>query len=141
MSAWEKKGTLTVRHDATGQSAPQGGNIVSYVCTPDGRVIHAILGAPPPEVYRTELRWALALWDAGPDDRARRIQEAHGAGQNLIAMNIQVPDVHALLARAPLPDVRAIEREVFETLLGVPYEADGPLVRQLVPNLFVFEFG
>ena len=57
VSAWEKKGTLTVVQRG-GAVAKQGGNVIGYVCTSAGEVIHAIPEVPTPERYLEELEWA-----------------------------------------------------------------------------------
>jgi len=38
--------------------AKQGGNVASYFCTPEGRVLHAIAGPVAADVFLREARWA-----------------------------------------------------------------------------------
>ena len=55
----------------------QGGNVASYFCTPDGRVLHAIAGPVNAAVMLREARWVvetykLALLENPRDDLALR---------------------------------------------------------------------
>jgi hypothetical protein len=52
-----------------------GGNVASYFCTADGRVLHAVAGPADAATLLAEARWVaeahkLALLEAGPDDPA-----------------------------------------------------------------------
>jgi hypothetical protein len=64
----------------------QGGNVASYFCTPDGRVLHVVAGPVNADVLLREARWAVETWKlgqlaAGADDpRLQRfMRNAHGS--------------------------------------------------------------
>ena len=46
---------------ANGQK--QGGNVASYFCTPDGRVLHAVAGPVDARRFLREARWAVDTWN------------------------------------------------------------------------------
>ena len=49
--------------DVNGRLEKNGGNVASYFCTPDGRVIHAVTGPVSAEQLLHEARWALDVYD------------------------------------------------------------------------------
>ena len=138
-AAWQKKGTLQVfkiSDRPEQQLVKVGGNIVSYVCTPDGRVIHALPAALPPEVYKKELEWAVKAFST-VGGRPAGMAAAHRLRQEHVAkwadgyQGILNP-VHALLEQRPLVKAEAIEREVFETILGQTYSPDAPITFEVL---------
>jgi hypothetical protein len=111
----------------------QGGNVASYFCLPDGRVLHAIAGPVDAHTMLRETRWAvdmhkLAAFESGPDaERLReRIQSAHQERAQVDAVTWQLGDpqqrrrikVHELLSRQPLAKAQDVFRTVFEDILG-----------------------
>jgi hypothetical protein len=59
----------------------QGGNVASYFCLPDGRVLHAIAGPVDSAAMLREGRWVLETWklaqlQSGLDDDAAGFQSA-----------------------------------------------------------------
>ena len=44
-----------------GNLQKNGGNVASYFCTPDGRVIHSLSGPAEAEELLAEARWAVEL--------------------------------------------------------------------------------
>ena len=133
VSSFQKVGTFTI---AGGQK--QGGNVASYFCTPDGRVLHAIAGPVNAATFLREARWVvetykLALlehpeggtavrafvWNA----HAERLRREHGLDltQEGAAprgrLNRQ-GQVHLLLAAAPLARLERVYKLVFENVLG-----------------------
>jgi hypothetical protein len=56
-AAYQKVGTFRL----VGQNK-QGGNVASYFCTPDGRVLHAIAGPIEGAVLLREARWVVESW-------------------------------------------------------------------------------
>ena len=64
--------------------AKAGGNVASYFCTPDGRVIHAVLGQVPASVFLREAQWAVETYrtarkkaDGDEEKFASLLAEAH----------------------------------------------------------------
>jgi hypothetical protein len=53
VSAFQKVGTFRIQN-----GNKQGGNVASYFCTPDGRVLHAIAGPVGGAAFLREARWA-----------------------------------------------------------------------------------
>jgi hypothetical protein len=132
VSAFQKVATFRI---ANGQK--QGGNVASYFCTPDNRVLHIIAGPVDAATMLREARWVveahkLALLDSGGDetrfreamrlahaDRLRRehrfdVATAKAEGRRLNNQG----RVHLLLAAAPLVKVEQVYRLVFEKVLG-----------------------
>lgn len=126
----------------------QGGNVASYFCTPEGRVIHAVIGPVNADELLKEANWALAAWDKakeenGQEDREWALSRAHQAelpqafpinqgvptkGRKNIAadawgavarlVGTQQQKVHQLLAEKPLAPLETVYVEVFERILG-----------------------
>jgi len=53
----------------------QGGNVASYFCLPDGRVLHAVAGPVDADTFLREARWVVETWKLaqleGQDDPLR----------------------------------------------------------------------
>jgi hypothetical protein len=133
VSSYQKVGTFTLNG-----SQKQGGNVASYFCTADGRVLHAIAGPVNAAVMLREARWAvetykLALLENPRDDlalrnffwnaHAERLRQEHG----LDLMNANGPAggnlnnqgrVHLILTAAPLARIEQVYKLVFEKVLG-----------------------
>jgi hypothetical protein len=58
VASYQKISTFTVT--ANGQK--QGGNVASYFCTPDGRVLHAVVGPVSGAKLLEEARWVEETW-------------------------------------------------------------------------------
>ena len=130
VSSYQKVGTFKL---VNGQK--QGGNVASYFCTPDGRVLHAIAGPVDAATLLREARWVvethkLAVLDSRGDEarfraffrraHADRLRQEHGAdvaGGAQPALNNQ-GRVHLLLAAVPLVRIDQAYRLVFERILG-----------------------
>ena len=81
MAAHQQVGDFTAVN-VNGAIQKNGGNVASYFCTPDGRVVHAVIGPVSAEVLLTEAHWALARWDevkdlATPDAQERQMSLSH----------------------------------------------------------------
>jgi hypothetical protein len=143
VSSFQKVGTFRI---ANGQK--QGGNVASYFCTPDGRVLHAVAGPVKAAVLLREARWVvetykLALLERPDDDtavrafvwnaHAERLRREHGLDLDLGPTQgscglgpAAVPrgklnrqgQVHLLLAAAPLARLERVYKLVFENVLG-----------------------
>jgi hypothetical protein len=79
VSTYVKVGTFTL---VAGQK--QGGNVASYFCLPDGRVLHAIAGPVNAGTFLREARWAVHIQQRasleGRDDPTRYrqvVRQAH----------------------------------------------------------------
>lgn len=103
-----------------------GGNVASYFCTPEGRVINAVLGPVEAEELLREAKWAVDVYatvqDATPRERDARLTAAHldAARQR----GGQAQQIHRLLADRPLAGLDQIYRRVFQ-LLGEGERAKG----------------
>jgi hypothetical protein len=132
VSSFQKVGTFTI---AGGQK--QGGNVASYFCTPDGRVLHAIAGPVNAAAFLREARWAvetykLAQLEHPRDDaavkaffwqaHADRLRREHGldlaAGAGPRRALARQGQVHLILAAAPLVKIEQVYKLVFEKVLG-----------------------
>jgi hypothetical protein len=134
VSSFQKVATFRI---ANGQK--QGGNVASYFCTPDNRVLHIIAGPVNAATMLRESRWVveahkLAVLESASDPirfaelmrqaHANRLLREHG-------LNAAAPDqrnarrtlnnqgrVHLLLAAAPLVKVEQVYKLIFEKVLG-----------------------
>ncbi len=97
-----------------------GGNVASYFCTPDGRVVHALTGPATADQLLAAAHWAVdTLARTGND--VGRLAEAHReAAQNGDAQENANGQraIHRLLAQRPLPPLNDVYREIFENILG-----------------------
>jgi hypothetical protein len=134
IATYQKVGTFTLQG-----RQKQGGNVATYFCTPDGRVLHAIAGPVNAATFLREARWVVETNklvrleqpnDATPEFQslvwkahADRLRADYGvdlnddaprAGRNLGTQG----QVHLLLAAAPLPRLEQVYRLVFEKVLG-----------------------
>jgi hypothetical protein len=117
--------------EVDGELIKNGGNVASYFCTPEGRVLHAITDPVPAETLLAEAQWALDLardLKEHPPQRQRtaaalaHYHELVGAAGLQTA--IQKPRgwrptsrqdrIHELLAHRPLPLLEEIYEHVFE---------------------------
>jgi hypothetical protein len=131
VSSFQKVGTFRI---INGQK--QGGNVASYFCTPDGRVLHAIAGPVNAPTLLREARWALETYKLAllenRDDatglkaffwkaHAERLRREHGLDltRGNGRRNLANPGrVHLVLAAAPLAQLEQVYRLVFEKVLG-----------------------
>jgi hypothetical protein len=58
VSSYQKISNFTV----AGNGDKQGGNVASYFCTPDGRVLHAVVGPVSGAKLLEEARWVEETW-------------------------------------------------------------------------------
>jgi hypothetical protein len=134
VSTYQKVGTFTING---GQK--QGGNVASYFCTPEGRVLHAIAGPVNADVLLREARWVVETWkmaqlDGAKSDvrlktfwrkaHAERLKQEHNldltrAGRKGHGQSLNNPGrVHLLLATAPLPRLEQVYKLIFEKILN-----------------------
>jgi hypothetical protein len=134
VASFQKVATFQI---AGGQK--QGGNVASYFCTPDNRVLHVIAGPVDADTMLRETRWAVEAYklaqleSAGDATKcvesmrqahAERLRREHG-------LEVAAPDnprgrralnnqgrVHLLLAAAPLVKVEQVYKLIFEKILG-----------------------
>jgi len=127
--AWQKKGTLTILTTKSRKKFLKlGGNVISYICTPDGRVIHAIPYAPGHAIYRKELLRALKM------HKTRTVKQTHlrlGQRKDLRWMR----KIHQYLASHALARIETIEQEVFSQIVRQKYAPDAPIVHSVLPRL------
>jgi hypothetical protein len=131
--AWEKKGAVEsyrVR-GAPEENFKVGGNILSYVCTPEGRVLHALPGSWKPEIYREHLDWARILYrelvvPGGPDVPGR-LRAAHQEPQGVPRWNM-VRTAHQRLVTRAFRPIAEIEKMMFEEVLGQTYAPEKDIV-------------
>lgn len=107
--------------DEFGKLQRNGGNVASYFCTPEGRVVHAVTGPIKAEELLEEAKWAVKSYNkamrGGGEDALTQIGRAHQDAAAVVSNN-QKRAVHRLLASAPLPPIRNVFQEVFERILG-----------------------
>ncbi len=137
VSTFQKVGAFRI---VNGQK--QGGNVASYFCTPEGRVLHLVAGPVDAPTLLREASWVVETWKMAqlvkPDEapffrqaHADRLRQEHGvsASSELAA---SAPDmdsalnrrlapqgrVHLLLAAHPLVKIEKIYQLVFKNILN-----------------------
>jgi len=134
IATYQKVGSFRV---VDGQK--QGGNVASYFCTADGRVLHAVPGPVNAETLLREARWAvethkLGLLESRGDDarlkaffrkaHAERLRHDHGYNISNTARPSERPflnqrgSAHRILALYPLARIEEVYKYVFEKVLG-----------------------
>jgi hypothetical protein len=133
VASYQKVGTFRL---VNGQK--QGGNVASYFCTPDGRVLHAVAGPVNAATLLREARWVVETYKLAllehPDDgtavrafvwnaHAERLRREHGLdltreGAAPRGRLNQQGQVHLLLTAAPLARLERVYKLVFENVLG-----------------------
>ena len=122
----------------------QGGNVVSYFCTRDGRVIHLLAGPVDANCLRREAQWAVSTYnqqlaESGGDERSLRdaMRRAHqrflrderrtvaSDFTGIFSGGAAVLQGHRFLAKQSMPLLKEIEQEVFEQLAHERYIANG----------------
>ena len=148
-AAWKKVGTFVITDGWVGGGpnggfvgkVKVGGDVVTYLCTPQLEVIHAIPGNVPADRFLAELKWAVELAGrlngrAG-DSRTRVAKEAHEAAlqtarpvpQSWTPHTPGLPAVHRKLAELPLPRLDSVFRFFFEKILRQKL-SDAPVQRK-----------
>ena len=81
VACYEQVGDFRVTAITNGQLNKNGGNVVSYFCTPDLNVINAIVGPVEADQLLGAARWSVNLWEkakyAKSDERSQICEEAH----------------------------------------------------------------
>jgi hypothetical protein len=128
--------------DRSGQLVKNGGNVATYFTTPDGRVIHAVLGPVSADELIEESRWAVGLYrqvQAQGADLTAPIRLAHrsaldtdgpAGGRRATARR-----VHEFFAAHALPRLEDVYREVFSRILGQALARDSADVRDAVAGV------
>ena len=122
VAAYQQVGSFEVV-DEHGKLQRNGGNVASYFCTPQGRVIDAVTGPVAGAALLDEAQWALAAYDEArvglPGDVAAKVARAHRQAAPQVRGNAgQQAAIHRLLAGNPLPPLSAVYQEIFERILG-----------------------
>jgi hypothetical protein len=95
-----------------------GGNVASYFCTPEGRVVNAVLGPVEAGELLREANWSLDIYDtiraAEPADAREQLADAHDAARQGRGGRSQ--QVHRLLATKPLVGLDEIYQRLFNEL-------------------------
>lgn len=104
--------------NVNGRLQKNGGNVVSYFLTPEGRVIDAVVGPANGDKLLSEAQWSQRLFEqisrlprwptSAATELVRQAHLAHLAQSN--------DHVHAYLAENPLATLDQIYRQVFENL-------------------------
>jgi hypothetical protein len=115
-----------------------GGNVASYVCTPDGRVVHAIAGNVSADTLLAELEWATrtyerALAAAGDDPSALAADLGQRHLERASALQLNQPGVvitHLSQGNLNFDPNLAIYTEHEDELLN-PFITEGLVVIEL----------
>jgi hypothetical protein len=151
VAAYQQVGSFEVV-DEHGTLQRNGGNVASYFCTSQGRVIDAVTGPVSGDELLDEARWAISAYEdanaEGTRDIPARLARAHRLASPRGGNRGQQAAIHKLLAGSPLPTLREVYQEVFERILGqrvnLPGDGLDPVVdavadatRRKLPVLFI----
>jgi hypothetical protein len=131
VSSYQKVGTFRIVN-----CQKVGGNVASYFCTPDGEVLHIVVGAVNADTLLREARWTVDNWKLAqleskedPDGlkeffrRAHTERFQHQVGmavdpRRLVGLENQQSRVHLLLTLNPLVKIEQVYPLVFEKIVG-----------------------
>jgi hypothetical protein len=131
VATYQKVGTFTING-----KQKQGGNVASYFCTPEGRVLHVLAGPVNADALLREARWVVETSKmAALESEARlklfwrkahaeRLQQEHHVDLKGTSRPSRRPQlnnqgrVHLLLATAGLPRLEQVYKLVFEKILN-----------------------
>lgn len=134
MAAHQQVGSFEVVNNQ-GQLQKNGGNVASYFCTPDGRVVHAVAGPVSASELLVEAQWAVENYKRA-DGNDERLGEAHrmfGASvAGLIGGTGHQDQIHRLLGNHPLPLLNDVYATVFANILNQPLSRPGDELSQAV---------
>jgi hypothetical protein len=137
VAAYQQVGSFEVV-DEHGKLQRNGGNVASYFCTPDGRVIEAVTGPVGAGELLDEARWAVAAYDDAKTGQASetpaRLARAHRQALPRDAGATRTSNsraIHQLLAARPLPLLNAVYQEIFERILGQRVNLPGDGIEQV----------
>lgn len=134
MAAHQQVGSFEVVNNQ-GQLQKNGGNVASYFCTPDGRVVHAVAGPVSPSELLAEAQWAVENYKRA-DGNDERLGEAHrmfGASVvGLLGGGGHQHQIHRLLGDHPLPLLNDVYATVFANILQQPLSRPGDELSQAV---------
>lgn len=141
VAAWRRVGTFSILALGDRVLGKQGGNVASYVVTPDGEVVAAIPGPVDARRYLDELRWAVESYRAGPAacaGNAARLRLAMAARSGVRAMEAPRMERECLriavdataitrrwLEEAPLPALDDFAPRVWTQILGQEWLPSG----------------
>lgn len=144
-AAWKKVGTFSIHTcpAEAGRTTKSGGNVMTYFCTPQLHVIHAIPGNVEADEFIREARWALELADRlaalAPTARPAAAGQEHATGVHMHklpswgATHTQTGlllRAHDKLARQPLPSLGLVSKYFFEEMLKEKL-SDNPVERRI----------
>ena len=130
-AAWKKVGSFKLIQKVTPNGGTPcgvekvGGNVVTYFCTPEMEVIHAIPGNVSAETFLKEAKWAVALAGQQAEKVAAAQQERLSGYRNRVASPMDL--THATLSKDPLPQLDDVYRFFFETIVRETI-SDDPIV-------------
>lgn len=137
VAAYQQVGSFEVI-DEHGKLQRNGGNVASYFCLPDGRVIDALTGPVAADELLEEARWAVAASDGAkeglPSDMPARLAQAHAQASSAPGRpghTSKSRAIHDLLAKNPLPALSAVYQQVFERILGQRVNLPGDGLEQV----------
>lgn len=112
-----------------------GGNVVSYFCTPEGRMLHAVGGPVSGEKLLVEARWArdlaLDMQNNSRHSKAEFVRKAHeNASRRGQTHSWQDSNrssqahVHRLLSQYAYMPMSQVEMKLFRSLSGEKFESN-----------------
>lgn len=143
MATFQQAGDFLVT-PVNGKMIKNGGNVVSYFCTPEGRLIHAVGGPVDAKRLLEEARWAVDAFDrvqsAKTNRKATVLREAHQFAANNTRsiehigrvgrqqLSFEQTRVHRLLSKYAYMPMSQLETTLFQALSGEHFETDRTVV-------------
>jgi hypothetical protein len=112
-TAFQRVGTFVIVQTPNGPKQKQGGNVATYFCAPDGRVLHTVAGPVDANTFLKEAKWVVdtafkAMKEAKDDGgrfkaifrkaHADRLRTEHGlAVEPVLFETVEEPDPNSAL--------------------------------------------
>lgn len=144
MATFQQAGDFSVV-PVDGKMVKNGGNVVSYFCTPDGRLVHAVGGPVDAQRLLEEARWASKTYELLKTDKTRSkadmLREAHQlAAQQTSSQSGNAVSwsgrntweqrrLHQMLSQYAYLPMARVENTLFRSLSGEKFEIDRSAVQ------------
>jgi hypothetical protein len=109
------------------------GNIATYICAPDGRVVDVIPGLNTPEAYLDSLRAALSLYRASLASFDKTVTEHHASAKVVVAAPKQPRlDVSKAAIELPVKRLTAEEEAILAADTEINRKERKPIIHRIL---------
>jgi len=113
VSSYQKISNFTIK----GNGQKQGGNVASYFCTPDGRVLHAVAGPVGGQKFLQEVRWVEETWKLTELHEVKTLDQLQALFREAHLERL-ARELNVTIPRNQLPE---LEPATVTTAIGGPY--------------------